>query len=106
MSLVERHLNLNNTNLQGFLSNLDKSIQINNLCEYQELYKMYQNNTDEVYKIIKLKINNYIKNNIKKIFIQNADINYILDKISFYENIKFYNILKNLQIDNLINMIN
>ena len=66
---------------------------------------MYQNNTDEVYKIIKLKINDYIKKNMEKIFIQNVDINYILDKISFYENIKFYNILKNLQIDNLINMM-
>ena len=105
MSLVERHLNLNNTNLQGFLSNLDNSIQINNLCEYQELYKKYQNNSDEVYEIIKLKMNNYIKKNMEKIFIQNVDINYILDKISFYENIKFYNILKSLQIDNLINMM-
>ena len=31
MSLVERHLNFNNTNLQGFLSTLDNSIQIDNL---------------------------------------------------------------------------
>ena len=105
MSLVEKHLNLNNTNLQDFLSSLDNTIQVNNLCEYQNLYLQYQNNTEEVYKIIKLKINEYIKKNIEKIFLPNVDINYILDKISFYENIKFYVILKNLQLDNIINMM-
>ena len=42
---------------------------------------------------------------MEKIFIPNVDINYILDKISFYENIKFYNILKNLHIDSLISMM-
>jgi len=105
MSLVERHLNLNNTNLQEFLSDLDNTIQVNNLCEYQNLYLQYQNNTEEVFKVIKLKINEYIKKNIEKVFVSNVDINYILDKISFYENIKFYVILKNLQIDNIINMM-
>ena len=105
MSLVERHLNFNNTNLQGFLSTLDNSIQIDNLCEYQELYKKYQTNSEEVFEIIKSKIYDYIKKNMEKVFIPNVDINYILDKISFYDNIKFYNILKNLQIDNLITMM-
>ena len=64
MSLVERHLNFNNTNLQGFLSNLDNSIEINNLCEYQELYKKYQTNSEEVFEIIKSKIYDYIKKNM------------------------------------------
>ena len=61
MSLVERHLNFNNNNLQGFLSNLDNSIQIDSLYEYQELYKKYQTNSDEVFEIIKLKFYDYIK---------------------------------------------
>jgi hypothetical protein len=105
MSLVEKHLNFNNNNLQGFLSNLDNSIQIDSLYEYQELYKKYQTNSDEVFEIIKSKFFDYIKKNMEKIFIPNVDINYILDKISFYENIKFYNILKNLHIDSLISMM-
>ena len=105
MSLVKKYLNFNNDTLQGMLNKVDNSIILDNLYEYQDLYKKYQDNPEHVFNILKEKLNESLNKRCDKIFIQNVDINYILNKFYFFENTKFYEKLKNLNIDNLITMM-
>ena len=108
-SIIHKNLVLNNSNLEEFCvdfitdeSNLNI---IKNIKFYQEINNLKINNQEQIFRHVNTILEKYVKNNIKNIFIQNADINYILEKISFFQKQKFSEILIHLQIDNIINLM-
>jgi hypothetical protein len=113
MSLVEnfsdnltiRYLNLKNDSLIRLFKDMDENIKLDPLIEYQLLYKQYETDPETVKTIVKKRIDEYFSEICKKIFIEKADVNYILGKLYFYEDIKFREKLKNISIDTLIIMM-
>ena len=108
-SIIHKNLVLNNSNLEEFCvdfitdeSNLNI---IKNIKFYQEINNLKINNQEQIFRHVNTILEKYVKNNIKNIFIQNADINYILEKISFFQKQKFSEILIHLEIDNIINLM-
>jgi hypothetical protein len=105
MSLVESYLNLRNDSLCKLLNEMDETIQLEPLIEYQTLYKQYEKEPEKVKILITQRIDESFNKMCEKIFIENVDINYILGKLYFYEDIKFREKLKSISLDNLIIMM-
>ena len=84
---------------------MDETIKLDPLIEYQLLYKQYEKNPETVKTIIKKRIDEKFTEMTKKIFIEKVDINYIIGKLYFYEDITFRNKLKNISVDTLIMMM-
>jgi len=104
-NLCIRYLNLKTDSLIKLFKDMDETIKLEPLIEYQKLYKQYEKEPEIVKIIIKNKIDEHFSELCKKIFIENADINYIIGKLYFYEDIKFRDKLKNISIDTLIIMM-
>jgi predicted transcriptional regulator len=102
---VERYLNLKTDSLVKLFKDMDETIKLDPLIEYQSLYKQYETDPETVKTIIKKKIDENFSEMTKKIFIEKADVNYIISKLYFYEDIKFRDKLKNISIDTLIIMM-
>ena len=102
---VERYLNLKTDSLVKLFKDMDETIKLDPLIEYQSLYKQYETDPETVKTIIKKRIDGLFTEMTKKIFIEKADINYIISKLYFYEDIKFRDKLKNISIDTLIIMM-
>jgi len=105
MNLVDSYLNLKTDLLVKLFKEMDDKIQLDPLIEYQILYKQYEKDPESVKNIIKKRIDENFSKMCEKIFIEKADINYIIGKLYFYEDNKFRDKLKNISIDNLINMM-
>jgi len=112
MSLVEssdnlcvRYLNLKTDSLVRLFKDMGEPIKLEPLIEYQMLYKQYETDPETVKTIIKKRIDKHFSEMCKKIFIEKADVNYIIGKLYFYEDIKFRDKLKNISIDTLIIMM-
>ena len=104
-SSVDRYLNLKTDLLVRLFKDMDETIKLDPLIEYQLLYKQYETEPENVKTIIKKRIDENFTEMTKKIFIEKADINYIIGKVYFYEDIKFRDKLKNISIDTLIIMM-
>jgi hypothetical protein len=102
---VERYLNLKTDSLVKLFKDMDETIKLDPLIEYQSLYKQYETDPETVKTIIKKRIDELFTEMTQKIFIEKADINYIIGKLYFYEDIKFRDKLKNISIDTLIIMM-
>jgi hypothetical protein len=109
MSLVDnsinRYLNLKNDSLVRLFKEMDENIKLDPLLEYQMLYKQYEKEPETVKTLVKQRIDENFTEMTKKIFIEKADVNYIIGKLYFYEDIKFRDKLKNISIDTLIIMM-
>jgi predicted transcriptional regulator len=109
MSLVDnsinRYLNLKNDSLIRLFKEMDENIKLDPLLEYQMLYKQYEKEPETVKTLVKQRIDENFTEMSKKIFIEKADVNYIIGKLYFYEDIKFRDKLKNISIDTLIIMM-
>lgn len=82
MSLVNRYLNLEvNNNLLSRLG-IDKSYQLS-ITDYNECFKNYLNNKDEVNNFIQSHIKNYIDKKYSTINVIDADINYYIEKLIY-----------------------
>jgi hypothetical protein len=104
-SIFDRYLNLKNDSLVRLLKEMDETIQLEPLIEYQTLYKQYEKEPEKVKTLVKHRVDDNFSKMCEKIFIENADINYIIGKLYFYENIKFRDKLKNISLDTLIIMM-
>ena len=102
---VDRYLNLKTDLLVRLFKDMDETIKLDPLIEYQLLYKQYETEPENDKTIIKKRIDENFTEMTKKIFIEKADINYIIGKVYFYEDIKFRDKLKNISIDTLIIMM-
>jgi hypothetical protein len=102
---VDRYLNLKTDSLIRLFKDMDETIKLDPLIEYQSLYKQYETDPETVKTIIKKRIDENFAEMTKKIFIEKADVNYIIGKLYFYEDIKFRDKLKNIFIDTLIIMM-
>jgi len=102
---VERYLNLKTDLLVKLFKDMDETIKLDPLIEYQSLYKQYETDPETVKTIIKKRIDGFFTEMTQKIFIEKADVNYIIGKLYFYEDIKFRDKLKNISIDTLIIMM-
>ena len=104
MSLIESYLNINNDysdlNIFGIGSGLIESI-----ISYQRYYVEYYKNPDNVNDYIINKIHNFIDEKYNKINIDNADINYYIQHINIESKIKFKDVIKQIDIDHLISMM-
>jgi len=104
-NLCKRYLNLKTDSLVKLFKDMDENIKLEPLIEYQALYTLYENDPETVKTIIKKRIDENFTEMTKKIFIEKADVNYIIGKLYFYEDIKFRDKLKNISIDTLIMMM-
>jgi len=104
-NLCKRYLNLKTDSLVKLFKDMDENIKLEPLIEYQALYTLYENDPETVKIIIKKRIDENFTEMTKKIFIEKADVNYIIGKLYFYEDIKFRDKLKNISIDTLIMMM-
>ena len=103
MSLVEKYLNIEDTNLQDLIGIHTYTL----IKNYQEIYIDYNsklNNENTIINIIK-KLKNYIDNKYIEINIDNVDINYYIKLINLEMEIKFNNLIKNIDIDHIISML-
>jgi hypothetical protein len=104
-SSVDRYLNLKTDLLVRLFKDMDETIKLDPLIEYQLLYKQYEKDPETVKTFVKKRIEENFTVMTKKIFIEKADINYIIGKVYFYEDIKFRDKLKNISVDTLIIMM-
>jgi hypothetical protein len=106
MNLVDiPYLNLKTDLLVKLFKDMDENIQLDPLIEYQILYKQYEKDPEAVKTFVKKRIDENFSKMCEKIFIEKADINYIIGKLDFYEDNKFRDKLKNISIDTLIMMM-
>ena len=108
-SIVYHNLNIKFDDFKEFCSDIvidEKNLNvINNIKLYQDIINMKNSDTKLIDNYVFNVLENCVKNYVKNIFIPNADINYILDKITFIQKQKFSELLINLQIDTIINLM-
>jgi hypothetical protein len=103
MSLVEKYLNFNNNN--NDFTNLIDDNKIISILAYQNSLKGYVCNPEEININIINKLKDYIDENYKRINIENGDINYYLEHINIFSKIKFNQIIRKLDLDQIISMM-
>lgn len=121
MSLLINKININKINFDidstsfvNFINDLstkcvfnkDKTSSINKekcdrILNYNKIYKECLTNISFLDSYIKKIFDDYQYENSKKIFISRCDINYILETITYLENVKFNKILNTLNIEEI-----
>ena len=108
---INNDLNLNIIGFNNFLSDLLNDEFSNNiktiklLNNYQELSKLKFKNNDHIIKYIDNELNKYIYKNTTIIFNSDADINYIIKQVVFIEKKNYFEIVRELNIDHIINIL-
>ncbi len=106
MSLIESYLTINNDysdlNIFGNISGVNI---IESIVSYQKYYVEYHKNPSSVSDYIINKIHNFINEKYNKINIDNADINYYIQHINIESKIRFKNVIKLVDVDHLISMM-
>lgn len=118
MSLLinKNNFDIDSTSFVNFINDLstgafgtDKTISCNKekceqILKYNKIYKASLTDISFLDSYIKKIFDNYQYENSKKIFISRCDINYILETITYLENIKFNKILNALNIEEICNI--
>jgi hypothetical protein len=118
MSLLinKDNFDIDSTSFVNFINDLstgafgtDKTISCNKekcerILKYNKIYKASLTDISFLDSYIKKIFDNYQYENSKKIFISRCDINYILETITYLENIKFNKILNALNIEEICNI--
>ena len=108
---INNDLNLNIIGFNNFLSDLLNDEFSNNiktiklLNNYQELSKLKFKNNDHIIKYIDNELSKYIYKNITIIFNSDADINYIIKQVVFVEKKNYFEIIREINIDHIINIL-
>jgi hypothetical protein len=108
---INNDLNLNIIGFNNFLSDLLNDEFSNNiktiklLNNYQELSKLKFKNNDHIIKYIDNELNKYVYKNTTTIFNSDADINYIIKQVVFIEKKNYFEIIRELNIDHIINIL-
>jgi len=87
-----------------YVSTMNKSNDVSKILEYNMVYNESLKDKTYVENYLKKKFENYQYENSKKIFIPNADINYIIEMILHIENKYFNKVLETLNIDTISNI--
>jgi len=87
-----------------YVSTMNKSSDISKILEYNMVYNESLKDNAYVDNYLKKKFEDYQYENSKKIFIPNADINYIIEMILHIENKYFNKVLETLNIDTISNI--
>ncbi len=108
MSLIESYLTMNNDYSDLNIFGINSSSGVNlleSIISYQRYYVEYYKNPDNVNNYIINQIHNFIDEKYNKINIENADINYYIQHINIESKIKFKDVIKQIDIDHLISMM-
>jgi len=99
--LVNNYINLTNTDFIGILS---PELE-NEIITYQNNFLMYHVNPDKLKDILEEKIIIYIDSMYSKLNIKDVEINYYLENINNCSIIKFQEVIKFLEINHIISMM-
>ena len=108
---LNNDLNFNIIGFNNFLSDLLSDEFSNNikmiklLNNYQELSKLKFQNNDHILSYINNELNKYIYKNISIIFNSDADINYIIKQVVFVEKKNYFEIIREINLDHIINIL-
>ena len=72
-NLVDRYLNLNTDSLVRLFKDMNETINLDPLIEYQLLYKQYEKDPETVKSIVKNRIDENFSKICEKIFIEKRD---------------------------------
>ncbi len=100
MSLVSNYLLINSSHPE-----LEFLASYNSILTYQKYYLEYNLDQEKVNLYIIDKIKNYIDGIYETINVPNADINYYIENINSKSKIKFKQVIKEIDIDHLISMM-
>lgn len=87
-----------------YINTMNKNSNVNKILEYNMVYNESLKDKTYVDNYLKKKFEDYQYENSKKIFIPNADINYIMEMILHIENKYFNKVLETLNIDTISNI--
>lgn len=100
MSLVSNYLSINSSHPElAFLG------AYNSILTYQKYYLEYNLDQEKVSEYLVDKIKKYIDNIYETINVKNADINYYIENINSKSKIKFKQVIREIDIDHLITMM-
>ncbi len=112
MALVEKYLNISDTyNPYGdYTGNLVESDQIysklfDSVNQYQKYFTEFVKSPSNVKSSLLILLENYINEQSIKIKIENADINYYIENINIFSKQKFKDVIKKVNIDHVISMM-
>lgn len=88
-----------------YVSTMNKNSDVSKILEYNMVYNESLKDKTYVDNYLKKKFEDYQYENSKKIFIPNADINYIIEMILHIENKYFNKVLETLNIDTISNIL-
>lgn len=100
MSIVTNYLSINKD-----YSDLEFLGIFNSINSYQKYYLKYGSEPESVKENLTCKIKTYIDNIYNVINVENADINYYIENINSKSKIKFKQVIKEIDIDHLISMM-
>jgi hypothetical protein len=87
------------------INTMNKNSNVNKILEYNMVYNEHLKDKTYIDNYLKKIFENYQYENSKKIFIPNADINYIIEMILHIENKYFNKVLETLNIDAISNIL-
>ena len=87
-----------------YINTMNKNSNVNKILEYNMVYNESLKDKTYVDNYLKKIFDNFQYENSKKIFIPNADINYIMEMILHIENKYFNKVLETLNIDTISNI--
>jgi hypothetical protein len=104
MSFATRYLNLQPTG-NDILSRLGIDITLQSkLDTYNECFLNYSSNPSKTNEFIESQISNYINRQYSLINVIDADINYYIERINFFVEKKFKDIIEEINLTHIINM--
>ena len=107
INFIDKYLNINipSNFIHLFQNEQNFNIVVDNIQNYQQMYKKYLINSQDVKTILINHIKKYIDLTYNKINVNSADINYYIEHIYLNNKIKFKDIIKKMDINHIINMI-
>ncbi len=101
MSLIEKYLNIGDNNFLNVIG----SEKLTSILLYQNFLKNYNSNPENIKQNTINKLQEFIDENYSRINIDDGDINYYLEHINIFSKIKFNMVIKKLDLDHLISMM-